>query len=497
MVKNRSDMIICCLSLLLGGCLLSFFIPTSCFGLITFERVYGGAETDRAYSVQQTSDGGYIIVGETSSFPGPPDYNIWLVKTDSLGDTIWTRSFGGYHQELGYSVQQTEDGGYILTGLTRSFGPQDSDVYLIRTDFLGDTLWSRVYGGTGDDKGYSVQQTSDGGYIIVGETSSFGAGNADVWLLKTDPVGHIIWTRIFGGSLRDRGSCVRQTSDGGYVLTGQTFGIMDLAGLFLAKTDSLGDSLWTRIHGGYADYGHSVEQTLDGGYIIAGSSPHLNLGESDIWLLKTDASGDTTWTKAHGGKNPDLGYSAQQTLDGGYVITGKTYSSSVPMFDVFLLKTDSLGDTIWARMFGGDYHDVGYCVQQTADGGYVVAGYTRSFGGGANSPDFYLIKTDEDGLVGIQEEDQKLKNEKRKLLDNRPNPFRGTTLISYSLPASGYATLEVFDITGRLVETLVNEKQEPRTYRVNFHAKDRPDGIYFYKLHAGDFSQTRKMVLLR
>ncbi|MDP7000223.1 MAG: hypothetical protein QF569_29625, partial [Candidatus Poribacteria bacterium] len=179
-----------------------------------FLQTYGGSENDYGYSVQQTSDDGYIITGETYSY-GNGEADVWLIRTDANGDTLWTQTYGGSESDIGNSVQQTSDGGYIIAGETYSYGNGAADVWLIKTDADGDTLWTQTFGGTEFDIAHSVQQTSDDGYIITGETYSYGNGEADVWLIKTDANGDTLWTQTFGGSESDIGNSVQQTSDGG------------------------------------------------------------------------------------------------------------------------------------------------------------------------------------------------------------------------------------------------------------------------------------------
>ena len=242
---------------------------------------------DEGYSVQQTADGGYIIAGTTESF-GAGRGDVWLIKTDASGDSLWTKVIGGSRDEVGWSVQQTSDGGYVVAGYTESFGTGDADVWLIKTDASGDTLWTKTHGGPAGEEGKSVQQTSDGGYVITGYTHSFSAEGADVYLIKTNAQGDTLWTRTFDGGGDYWGGSVQQTADGGYILTGITGG--GGQDVYLVKTNAQGDSLWTRRFGGSAnDGGYSVVQASDGGYLISGFAASFGSGRYDVYLVKTDA----------------------------------------------------------------------------------------------------------------------------------------------------------------------------------------------------------------
>jgi len=353
-----------------------------------WNETFGGTNYDEGRCVQQTTDGGNIITGRTSSY-GAGGYDVWLIKTDSNGTKEWDKTFGGEEDDVGYSVQQTVDGGYIITGFTYSFGAGGYDVWLIKTDSNGSIEWNETFGGINSDEGFSVQQTTDGGYIITGRTSSYGAGGHDVWLIKTNSNGNEQWNETFGGSLYDYGYSVQQTDDGGYIITG--FSGIGHFDVWLIKTDSNGFIEWDEIFGGIAsDGGYSVQQTDDGGYIVLGYTSSFASGGSDAWLIKTDSDGNKEWDEILGGTDPYVGFCVQQTVDGGYIITGYTSSFGTGNYDVWLIKTDSDGNIEWDKIFGVADLDFGHYVQQTSEGGYIITGRTGSFDTGGG--DVWLIK---------------------------------------------------------------------------------------------------------
>ena len=312
-------------------------------------------------------------------------------------DTLWTRVYGGNGNEAAVAVQQTTDSGYVVVGSTTSFGVGIQDFYLLKTDANGDTMWTHTYGGATKDQALSVRQTSDGGYIMAGITDPAGSDSGNVYVIKTDASGTVAWPRTFGGSYYDAGTCVRQTTDGGYVVAGATgTSIIDLANALLLKLNSSGNQVWSHNYGGFgADFASAVEQTSDGGYILAGfTAPFLSL-IGDVYLIKTNSSGTQTWSRTFGGDSLDIALSVCLTSDGGYIVAGMTKSFGAGGNDAYVIKTNSSGDSLWTRTYGGSADDFASSIQRTADGNYIIAGSTTSFGVSGSAA--YLIKINSSG----------------------------------------------------------------------------------------------------
>ncbi|MGD0950994.1 MAG: hypothetical protein ABR985_01120 [Methanotrichaceae archaeon] len=332
-------------------------IKTDANGNKVWDRIFGGSHNDIGYSVQQTRNGGYILTGSTESF-GAGGKDLWLIKTDANGNEIWNRTFGGARDDWGRSVQQTTDGGYIITGSMYSYNSAHLSqmVWLLKTDANGNQVWDKIFGGPRDDWGYSVQQTNDGGYIITGGTKSFGEnGNSALWLIKTNAKGNEIWDRIFGGPGDNVGFSVQQTNDRGYIILGSKESyVPGINVIWLIKTDANGAKVWDKTFSGSVDnVGKSVQQTSDGGYIITGSKESSGGGSQDLWLIKTDGYGNEIWDKSFDGSGWNEGKSVQQTNDGGYIISGSaySYSSGGKNSVVWLIKTDPNGVKVWDKTF--------------------------------------------------------------------------------------------------------------------------------------------------
>ncbi|WP_337873532.1 T9SS type A sorting domain-containing protein [Ignavibacterium sp.] len=358
-------------------------------------KTIGGSNVDIGYCVQETSDGGFIITGYTRSFGSMSGRNLLFVKTDSFGNTIWVNGYGGNNDDEGNSVVQTSDGGFVACGYTKSYGSGGNDVYLIKVDANGNQLWDRIFGGPSDEEAYSMVQTSDGGFLLAGATSSFGAGSRDIWLIKTDQSGNQQWTKTIGGLSSDGARSIAKTSDGGYIITGWTlsYGPGSIGNLWLVKTDSLGNMQWNKFFGGTdADRGLSVKQTIDGGYIATGYTASFGAGLDDMYFVKTDGAGNTITVNTFGATGRDYGNCIIQSSDGGNVMAGYTLSFGAGGDDMWIVKTDNLGLVQeWNKTLGGTASDVANYLIETSDGSFVVVGHTLSFGAGLH--DVWLIKS--------------------------------------------------------------------------------------------------------
>ncbi|MCX9012696.1 MAG: hypothetical protein OIN66_16450 [Candidatus Methanoperedens sp.] len=397
----------CNIRIAAGIMVLLLFLLAGSAGAVPVEewnKTFGGTKDDNAYSVAQTRDGGYILAGWTESC-GAGKKDAWLIKTDANGSEQWNKTFGGKGDDGAHSVQQTSDGGYILAGYTESYGAGKHDVWLVRTDAEGIELWNRTFGGANDDEAYSVRQISDGGYVLAGNTYSYDAGNHNAWIIKTNTNGNEVWNRT-GDDLWNRkngiseANSIEETRDSGYIFAGMT-SVEDGGPMaaWLVKTDADGKQQWSRTFGGHADWANSVRQTLDSGYVFAGKM--YIPGGALAWLIKTDANGKQQWSRTFGGLSSAEVYrvetwanSVQQTSDGGYILAGYTvlYKSGMTNAYALLIKTDAEGNEQWNRTFGGTSGDAAYSVQQAKDGGYILAGNTKSIESGGS--DAWLIKVD-------------------------------------------------------------------------------------------------------
>jgi len=443
-------------------------------------RTYGGPSGDGGRWVEITDDGSYVLCGATISDPNILGF---ILKINPDGDSLWMPVYRVSRSGIChfYCVQQTQDKGYVLAG----HGYADNyktDLALLKTDSAGDSLWAYRYGGDGNDRGQFIQITADGGYIMTGCTNSYGAGEYDIWVVRTDSLGNTLWTLAHGGEEDDYGYCVRQTSDGNFVVVGKDGTVSGESAVWLLKIDDEGNLMWERKYGGNSE-GRCVQETADGGLIISGSSHDGGY----VYLLRTDSVGDTLWTQRYAGNPECRGYCVEQTTDRGYIIAGVTdlMFSPATRCNGRLIKTDSLGDTLWTRKFiltpGGD--NTLRSVHQTADGGYIIAGRTGS-AEAEKAFEIWLIKTDSLGYVGIAE------------IDNPPVVETGSTVdtsieFSYTNLPGGFHAY-VYDASGQKV----GELHAPLPSGSISWGECYGPGVYFIRQLSGT-GETHKVVLVK
>ena len=387
-----------------------FFISSS-FALLNAQwaKTYGGKGEDCPFSVQHTSDGGYIVAGYTDFF-GVGDHDLWILKLDAKGMVVWQKTYGKEDSDGAHSIQQTSDSGYIVAGWI-AWGwivDMPDDFWILKLNPKGNSQWAVFLGDINplyhsEESAYSIQQTSDAGYIVAGrkkEHEEEYPWSYDFCILKLDSNGEPEWQHMYGGSNKDDYAySVQQINDGGYIVAGTTesFGAGN-KDFWVLKLDSAGDVEWERAYGGSGeDYAESIQQTHDGGFIVAGTTSSFGVAGFDYWVLKLDSSGEIVWQKTYGGNGGDYAHSVQQTDDGGYVIAGSTGSFGAGKVDFWVLKLGTEGEVKWEKAYGGAEYDSAFSVDQASDGGYIVAGKTKSFGVG--DFDFLVLKLTSTGAI--------------------------------------------------------------------------------------------------
>lgn len=469
-------------------------------------------DLDEGKCVRQTNDDGFIITGSCVPHGVDSAIDLALLKTDATGNIQWTKTFDRQFIEEGLAVEQTIDGGYIIGGRALNVtGPNpptdhDSQVWILKTDSTGDTLWTKTYGGNEHEYCTSIIQTQDSGYVLVGTKNSKMAYPpncfldcndfylSSIWLLRTDSNGDTLWSHSFiNGSY---GNCVKQTLDNGFIIIG-TLVFDNQMDIILVKTNSTGETLWTRVIGAAdsLDFGKYV-QPLSDGYIVTGHTGPL-AGFVDAFLIKTDLSGNVIWKKTYGGFGGDLSDSGnylEVCSDGSIFVTGiKNAQWYIHHGDMWIFKTDTEGDLLWEKVYNVRVNDYAWSGCLTSDNSYAITGMTAGTGIGDGS--IWLAKIGQ-GQSGIR--NSGIENMHYGLFQNFPNPFNSGTRINYSLAISDFVKITIYDILGKELYTLVDGFQNAGTKSVYLNAENFPSGIYYYKLQVGnDYSETKKMVLLR
>lgn len=445
-------------------------------------KYYGYVNADKAFSIHETADSGYIIAGYATLV----GYDVYLVRINSSGDSLWTKAYGGDRDQIGYSVDVTTDGGYVVAaGAPQGF-------YLLRLTPTGDTLWTKTYS-VGGGPAYSVRQTSDGGFIMG------GAHGYHAMLIKTDYMGNEEWIKEYALTGDDNCFSVIQTSDGGYLFTGYT--LSDLRDLYLQKTDSLGDTLWHRFYGSSGgDIGHAVMETSDHYYItVGGISEEMKRWPGDAYIIKWDQNGNMIWDKIVGTTSDDVALGVTETPDSCYAITGYTYSYEYGQYNFYLIKMDRNGDTLWTGSYSRGGDEWSHSVIATADGGYLMCGW------GLHSPynyyDVFLIRTKPYNEI---EEKPSSRNESY-CLQVAPNPFRDQVKINIKSPAADKrkTELSIYNSTGRRIKTFqLSPDNLPPFNSLTWNGRDDqgnslPNGVYLLKYATDGYISTTKITLIK
>lgn len=458
---------------------------------IKFDKIYGGTGYDHARSVQQTFDHGYIVSG-FSNVSGQTDTEVFLLKTDSLGAVEWFKFHGGDEIQASMCVQQTLDSGYIVTGYTNEIIENAYDFLLMKFDQDGELTWKKTYGGADWDLSEHVEQTFDGGYILSGSTFSIGNGGEDAYLIKTDANGNVQWSKTYGGSLDDQFQNVAQCSDTGFVAIGRTNSSgMGGDDIYVVRTNKSGDTLWTKTIGNiYDDYGKSILQNSDSTFALVSVLHDTATSLNKAYITGLDTNGDIIWSNLFNTVTGDEPGIIKTVPWGGYVYCGYNQGGvGGGGQDMFAMKTNSTGAFEFARTFGGEGNELAYSIDVTNDNGFVIVGETNTVVTGLVS--VYLIKTDSLGnhttsfAIGLDDISEDLKP------GIYPNPF--TQALQISLPdavAGENITLNIYDVKGLLIYTL----QLPKNQNSSIELGDLPSGIYFTQLLGETFTARNKVI---
>ena len=487
------------------------FLIAVCFSQsITWQSIFNNYYS-YAVKSQQTSDGGYITAANAriSGY-----YKIYLIKQNAYGDTLFTRLIGGSGGSNNCRwVEQTNDGGYILGGVTDAFGIYNEAAYLVKTDSLGNIQWQKLYGDQDVAQIYCVKQTSDGGYVmaLAWSTNPYSS----IMVMKTDSIGTVQWQKIFGNNpmLTFTPCEVQIVGKNGYVAVGNSsIPYVYTGAIILLRMNLNGDTLWTKFIGAnYRNRASSIDNTLDGGLIICGATDSLTNGQRfQSYVVKMDSLGNIQWSRFYSSFGDDGADAIRKNLNSGYVIVGNSDSLNHNVYKAKIRLIDLMGNVLLETSYlptvlGGSATFLS--VEVTNDTGFIISGWGDNNLGVSF---IYIVKTDSLGFakpIGIKRNGNRLPTQ-FQLFQNYPNPFNPTTKIKFSLPhpSKGGAQavkLVVFDILGREVASLIpplwggQEGLKPGTYEVEFDGSNYASGIYFYSLIAGDFIQTKKMVLLK
>ena len=359
------------------------------YPFIHWNRTYGGSKPDSSENIIKTSDNGFVIIGTTRS-SGAGDNDGWMIKTNAHGDVEWENTYGGSKYDEANSVIETSDSGFAFVGSTWSSGAGAWDAWIVKTDSQGEVEWEKTVGGTQGDGASALIETPDGGFVFCGSTFSYGAGEADGWLVKTDAHGEVEWQQYFGGSKTDILRTFIPTTDSGFTLVGYTAsygaGGWDA---WLLKTDENGVTQWSQNYGANKDDTVWSGIQIDEGFALVGFTQSYGQGSRDFWLIKTDNNGNSLWNRTYGGIDYDEAWAIIETPEEGFLIAGSSWSNGTGDGDVMLLKTDINGEIEWTKIIGGPENDEAKSLIQI-NNDFAITGHTYSYGSGDR--DVWVVK---------------------------------------------------------------------------------------------------------
>lgn len=392
---------------------LSFSLKTSAQNNLR-EKIFSAPTNSLVKGLIRTFDGGYAVASSVDS-SGAGNYDFCLLKLDASLQPEWSYTYGGQQEETCFHLRQTADSGFVLSGYSTSFTNGSRDAMILKTNKDGVLEWSKIIGGTLEDRFTWCEPKPDGTITCAGNTKSAGAGDDDMLMVKFDSNGDTLWTRMFGGSVYDAGICIANLISGGYVMSGRVYSFgTGLRDACLLRTDENGNLEWFRTYGGpFTDEGMIVKQTADRGFLISGASESFApAGYYDVYTVRTDSTGLLLWSRNYGGNKTDATYDFIENPDGGFTILGFSESFNSNLFQphspemlgddsasVYVIRTNAQGDTLWTRVFGGNKFDEAYALIPSDSGGYVIGAFSRSFNND-NRYDVYLVFADSAGYAG-------------------------------------------------------------------------------------------------
>jgi hypothetical protein len=470
--------------------ILSFFTlifwscPSLIFSQTYFQKIYQSSPFDQeAQDVLPMTDGGYLLAGYTTNST-INDCDVYIIKTDAVGNLLWTKTYGGNKPDFPYHMLATNDSNYFIIGYSQSYGGGDYDILLMKIDTAGNLLWTKTYGGNGNDMGRDVIATSDGNYMIVGSSNSPGLADQNANLIKIDPAGTVLWSKLFGGSANDYGNGVRQTSDGGFIMIGQTFSFSSPGGdAYLVKMDVNGDTTWTKRFGGaYSDEGNYITVNPDGSYVFLVRDSSSAGRDIDVRIIKTDNAGNEIWNKVYGGNLKDTPKMIQPTMDGGYIVGAISRSFGWMNPDMWILKLTTTGDTTWTRHYGGSQNEHCYVVRELPDGSFIACGKTSSFG-----PDFdpIFLKLNPNGTLAVGINEFAISQNNIKLY---PNPTTGI----FNLDV-GDVELSEISVKNVLGEEIYLSRKELSNTTIDLNGQ-KP-GVYFLTAESPSGKVSAKFII--